>query len=434
MVHRFAQRQLRTGASSLFVGSGALLVYMLALYSLPVEHHSVAIDGLVLTVLMLLNAVTALSLIRAARVVDRLETRRNFAEREVRRRRAWLESVVENMPVGVGVIERSSDTVVLSNAIYRSLMQEADGDFPVRVAHRAVRLLDRNGMPLGPNARPSIRALQFGETSRDVELQVEMAGNQKAWIAVSAAPIQEEDGTTQAAVVAFSDITARKRIEGEKEALMRRLVEVQEEERLHFARELHDELGQDLTALAIGLKAFETTNNETARAERLREMHAILERMSNQVHHLAGNLRPLLLEDLGLRAAVEELALGWGAKLGIGVDLLLEGLAEPMPNATAISIYRVVQEGLTNVARHSQASNVSITSRRIGNVLRVVIEDDGRGFELSKADGPRTRRNGFVGMRERLAAIGGTLTVESEPGRGTSLFIVVPTSTAEGKR
>ncbi|WP_294643046.1 ATP-binding protein, partial [uncultured Aureimonas sp.] len=310
-------------------------------------------------------------------------------------------------------------------------LKGAAGDLAIEQAHRRVKLFNRRGQPMARTDWPSSRALYDGHTSRDVELQIQMVDGGRLWMAVSAAPIKPDPDGPPAAVVAFSNITARKRAEAEREGLMQRLVDVQEAERLHFARELHDELGQELTALLIGLKALETTASDGARAERIRELRDIANRMNGQVHHMAGNLRPLILEDLGLLSAIEELALGWGAKLGIDVDLLLDGLDGPIAPQASIALYRVLQEALTNVARHAEASRFSITARRAGGTLRVAVEDDGKGFDPGENGTGRARRNGLIGMRERLAAVGGEFTIESRQGHGTTVYISVPV--AEGR-
>lgn len=432
MIHRFAQRQLRLGAVSLLGGAALMVAYALTRRAFPPATEPFDIDDTFLGMLVLLNAATAFALMRAARMVGRVETRRGEAEREVQRRRAWLESVVENMPVGVGVIDGASDRLVLSNAVYRDLLQVAGTSEPMHHGHRGIRLYDRRGEFLDRVDWPSSRALLHGETSRDVELQIEMADGRRRWVAVSAAPIRGDPDGASATVVAFSDITARKLAETERETLLQRLVEVQEAERLHFARELHDELGQELTALLIGLKGVETAASDELRNERLAGLREMAGRMHDQVHHLAGDLRPLILEDLGLLAAVEELALGWGSKLGIEVDLLLDGLGEPIEPDVAIAIYRVVQEALTNVARHSAARSLAITAQRTDGVLRLAVEDDGRGFDPADAGARRAHRTGLVGMRERLAAVGGTLDIESSPAAGTTVYVTVPLADGRG--
>ena len=432
VVQRFAQRQLRMGATSLLISGALVLAYILGRRAVPPQIEPFDPDDVILPLMMLLNAVTALALIRAARMVGRTETQRSSAEREAQRRGAWLESLVENMPVGVGVIEGTKGDVILSNALYRKLLRSGAPAEPTKQAHRNLRIFDRQGRPLDYAQWPSSRALRLGETVRDAEVQIESDGGERLWMSVSAAPIRG-DPQEAAAVVAFSDITDRKRAEKERESLLHRLVEVQEEERLHFARELHDELGQELTALLIGLKGVEAAMAEPERDAQLRDMRSIVGRMNDQVHHLAGNLRPLILEDLGLRPAIEELALSWGTKLGLEIDLLLDGLEAPLPPEASIAIYRVLQEALTNIARHSRARSVSITARGFQGVLRIAVEDDGCGFDPASLSRVRLRRNGLVGMRERLAGVGGTLIVESQPGQGTTVYASIPVGGLEGR-
>ena len=204
---------------------------------------------------------------------------------------------------------------------------------------------------------------------------------------------------------------------------VRRVVEAQELERARLARELHDETGQALTSILLGLKPLEATAaNETDRRaiEDVREL--VVSTLQN-VRRLAVELRPSALDDFGLVAAVERLAETFRehSALQVDVEAKMEG-ARLAPEAET-ALYRVIQEALTNVHKHAGATRVSILVRRKPGAVVAVVEDDGAGF-----DPARTREDalGIVGMRERLALAGGKLQVESTPGGGTTLVAEVP--------
>jgi signal transduction histidine kinase len=201
---------------------------------------------------------------------------------------------------------------------------------------------------------------------------------------------------------------------------LRRLVEGQELERRRLARELHDETGQALTSVLLGLKAVETAEDVPAALADLRELVVAT---LQDVRRLAVELRPKALDDFGLVPAVERLAETFTASTGIPVQLESRVGDERLPSAAETTLYRVVQEALTNVAKHAGARRVSVLLIRRGSSANAVIEDDGHGFT------PHDEQRGGIGlagMRERLALLDGRLTVESQIGSGTTIAAEVP--------
>lgn len=213
----------------------------------------------------------------------------------------------------------------------------------------------------------------------------------------------------------------------EREALRRQLLEkvitLQEEERRRIARELHDSTSQNLTSLIVGLRMMETTCRECPAQTRASDLRAIASRTLEEVHDLSLRLRPRILDDLGLAAAIERLASEWEKHYRIPVDVAVH-LGERLPGEVETALYRIVQEALTNVARHAQASSVGILMERRGDCIRAIVEDDGVGFNPNAKFGER--HLGLMGMRERAELLGGKLVIESAPGQGTSIFIEIP--------
>jgi signal transduction histidine kinase len=203
----------------------------------------------------------------------------------------------------------------------------------------------------------------------------------------------------------------------ERDAL-RRVVAAQELERQRLARELHDETGQALTSILLGLKRLDGAEPSAAVASLRELVVATLQ----DVRRLAVELRPKVLDDFGLLPALERLTQGFAEHTGISVDLEATGLSERLPVEVETAIFRIVQESLTNVVKHAQASSVSIVLTRGDGRIKAVIEDDGRGFE------PETMGEGIglVGMRERIELLDGSLTVESSERSGTTIAIEVP--------
>jgi PAS domain S-box-containing protein len=209
------------------------------------------------------------------------------------------------------------------------------------------------------------------------------------------------------------------------EALSRRLVEVQEAERRHIARELHDEIGQVLTGLKLYLEmSFRSCRTDEARSS-LAEAQALLNDLMVRVRDLALDLRPAILDDLGLLPALLWHAERYTQQTKVNVDLQHMGLERRFVPDIETAAFRIVQEALTNVARHAGAPEVTVRAWADSATLHLQIEDKGNGFDAAAVMAAR-RSSGLVGMQERAVLVGGRLTVESAPGRGTRLAVELP--------
>lgn len=209
------------------------------------------------------------------------------------------------------------------------------------------------------------------------------------------------------------------------QSLARKLVEFQEKERFTIARELHDEAGQALSSMKLSLGKLESDPEcpQNVR-QQLLDLKSLADSVLEELHRLAMDLRPVALDRLGLVAAVEQLAHNMDSDwLSIRFKAVgFEG--QRLAQDVEIALYRIVQEALTNVVRHAHASNVGILMEWKDSRVKVFIEDDGIGFETDLLE--RTERLGLVGMHERAEMFGGTLTIESSAGRGTSVIVEVP--------
>ena len=204
---------------------------------------------------------------------------------------------------------------------------------------------------------------------------------------------------------------------------LQRMVNAQELERRRLARELHDETGQALTSVLLGLKAVEDAGSEEALRSAAAELRELVVGTLQDVRRLAVELRPKALDDFGIVPALERLAHSFTEQTGIEVDLEATLAGGRLPADAETALYRVVQESLTNVVKHAGARRISILVTARDGAVAAVIEDDGQGFDPGST---REEGIGLVGMRERMALLGGRLEIESRPGSGTTILAEVP--------
>ncbi len=202
---------------------------------------------------------------------------------------------------------------------------------------------------------------------------------------------------------------------------LRRVVEAQELERRRLARELHDETGQALTSILLGLKAVEEAKDASQRDDAAAELRQLVVSTLQDVRRLAVELRPKALDDFGLLAALERLAQTFTEQIGIEMDVETNLGEERLAPEIETALYRLVQEALTNVVKHSRAGRVSISLVRKAHSVSAVIEDDGVGFTEPSGEGL-----GLIGMRERVGLLDGRFEVESRAGHGTTIVAEVP--------
>jgi PAS domain S-box-containing protein len=229
------------------------------------------------------------------------------------------------------------------------------------------------------------------------------------------------------------EITENKRIEdtlrtsGEQlRDFAARLEAVREEERTRVAREIHDELGQALTALKLDLSWVQSKTRRAAEIrKKMKAMMAHVDDTIERVRRISSELRPAILDDLGLIPAIEWQISQFRKRTGIRTQIVSNADGLQLPVDASAAVFRVVQEALTNVMRHANATRVGINLDRIDDALRISIADNGKGIRHSQETGLKSL--GIVGMKERISRLGGNFNIVSEPGQGTRLDIVIPT-------
>lgn len=301
----------------------------------------------------------------------------------------------------------------------RSIYTLIEGTSQSSVHHAMQRALAREG-PASAGVQSITRA---DGTSREVEIMVAALPNH---------------GRT-ALQMAITDITGisdeRRQLERSRQELRQLsagLVDAREEERRRIARELHDELGQRLTALHMELSSLKSIQQTDAGTQRIDAMMGMVDETVASVRRISTELRPLMLDDLGLIAAIEWLAQSWAQRMDVQVRLDL-GTDDPdVSDSTAIALFRMVQESLTNIARHAHATRVGIRMRERSGELELVVHDNGIGF--AKKALQREGSHGLKGMRERAYMLGGQLDVGSSRIGGARIRIRVPLSTQAALR
>ena len=226
------------------------------------------------------------------------------------------------------------------------------------------------------------------------------------------------------------EISERKRAETARRVLFQRLVGVQEEERRRIARELHDVLGQHLTALDVGLKASEQVEGCPPQVvEKLEYLRSLIQSTDEEVERLSHELRPRALDDLGLGGALRRHVAEWSRQSGIAVDLHVGDIeSQRLPAVVEITLYRLVQEALTNILKHAAATSVSVIVERRGDEVLALIEDDGTGFDDAelRSSADASPKLGLRGMEERVIMAGGRFNIESRPKLGTAIYAHLP--------
>lgn len=214
--------------------------------------------------------------------------------------------------------------------------------------------------------------------------------------------------------------------QADNHALIQRSMAIQEEERRHLSRELHDELGQSLTAIKVMASALRLGGEQNR--EEAEHILGLCDRLFAVFRGMMRRLRPGLLDDLGLGAALEELVGSWrDSHPSLSIELHCDASVDGLGSDTRIQLFRIIQESLTNVVRHAQASRVLITLWSEAGSTRLRFQDDGRGFDPRKLETPKSGL-GLMGIRERVAALGGEFQLTTRPGEGVALEINLPQS------
>lgn len=227
----------------------------------------------------------------------------------------------------------------------------------------------------------------------------------------------------------FRSLAESRRMQEQLRHLSRQILLAQEEERKQISRELHDEIAQTLAGINVYLAALKTAAAASPRelGRNIARTQRLVEKAVNSVHRFARELRPAVLDDLGLIPALHSFMKGFSTRTHIQSRLTAFAGIEQLNSTKRTVLYRVAQEALANVAEHAQAGRVNVRLQKISGAARMEINDDGKSFHVDRVLlSNRNQRLGLVGMRERVEMVGGSFSVESAPGRGTTVCAQIP--------
>ena len=364
---------------------------------------------------------------------------RSKAEGALRESEKLLRVVLELLPVGIWVTGRGGENIVMGNRASKLILcGEPPCDLEMMGELKGWR--PGTGKRLEKAEWALARAISGGETILNDIVHIECFDGSRKIVANSAVPIMDKDQNIIAAVELIEDITERCQAEERLRAsldqlrkLSAHLETARENERSRIAREIHDELGQLLTVLKFDIAWLngKIPESEPALLEKTESMKDLVDTTIKTVQRIATDLRPLILDHLGLTAALEWYVDQFQARTGVTCELAAETGEIIVDEGRSIALFRIFQEGLTNVMRHADASLVEVTLRKKGSHVHLVIVDNGRGISRKELSDPKSV--GLTGMRERAATWGGRVIISGVRNKGSKLHVIMPLNIKGGQ-
>lgn len=363
-------------------------------------------------------------------------TQRREAEDALREREASLAHAQAIAHLGSWETDLGTGEEHWSDEVYRIL-----GYAPRSFEPSHERLIER----IHPDDRERLdrcldEAIARG-TACGLEFRVLRPDGSERFVRMRGEILQDDQGKGRTVVGTLLDFTEHRRnelsLERSRETLRKlaaHLQTVREEQRAEIAREIHDEMGQGLTAMKIGLVRLRSRldGSEPKVSDLLGSLLGSLDATMTAVQRIMAELRPSVLDDLGLAAAIEWLARQFTERTGIACNLDLPEAGPDLSQDARTALFRILQESLNNVARHAGAARVRVTLRHGDDSTRLLVEDDGKGISPQEIESPRSF--GLLGMRERAAVFGGTLSIRGEAGVGTRVRVTIPMAALEEDR
>ncbi|HEX7832250.1 MAG TPA: PAS domain S-box protein, partial [Thermoanaerobaculia bacterium] len=360
------------------------------------------------------------------------------ATEALRHSEAKASAILSSLTEGIVVLDMNGNVVSL-NAAAQRLLGRTMAEFQDPITYPRARVIRVDGTPMPLDELPSTIALKFGRGTRDVEMGVPRPDGSMAWLSSSAELIRDAAGVATGVVVSLFDITGRREADRSlrnaaerMQSLSHRLLDIQETERRQLAVELHDEIGQALTAVKINLQSLQRFPEPAALERRLEDSVSVVNRALNQVRSLSLQLRPALLDDLGLAAALRWLADQHAQRADLVLHFIDAVGDRRYAPALEIASFRIAQEAMNNVMRHADARELTVELLEEEGTLHVRIRDDGKGFDVEAA---RIRASGaasmgMLGMEERALLASGRIEWISNAGKGTEVHVSFPVEAA----
>ncbi len=353
-------------------------------------------------------------------------TERKGTEEGLRQSEDRFRRLVELMPLAVYVCDTSGRIQRYNQRAVELWGREPEVGSKAERYCGSLRLYTTDGKLVPHDESRMAEALRTGIEARDLEVVIERPDGSRITVLVNILPLRNGDGELIGAMNCFQDITERKRAQeelqhslGQWRALAGRLQTVREEERKRVAREIHDELGQALTAIKIDLRSL--IHEQTQESE---PIFRLIDQTIESVRRISTELRPRILDELGLIAAVEWAAEEFQSRTGTKCRLDLPQDDIVMDRELATALFRILQETFTNVARHAKATEVDVRLAKEDDSLILEVHDNGRGISEEQLSADSSL--GILGMRERALLLGGELVISGAPGEGTTIKARIP--------
>jgi PAS domain S-box-containing protein len=362
-------------------------------------------------------------------------TERKKAEEALRASEARFRTLVQDFHVGVVLLGPDAEVQFANQAaqqLFGYTLEQARGKNSEQLNLLSIR---EDGTQIPFSMRPGVRAIAARKPIQNEVIGWHRPGsNEVLWTLGNAVPQFAPDGSVSVVITTFTNITERKQAEEALHQLSTRLLQLQDEERRRLGRELHDSLAQSVLAVNLNLaQAAQSSDSLSGRARHaLAEARRLLQEMSREIRTLSYLLHPPLLDELGLVSAIKQYAEGFSERSGIELKLQLQTGFGRLPQEAETALFRIIQESLTNIQRHSGSPTATIHLRGDSTCINLDVSDRGRGMDknaLERGNSSGSRLGvGILGMRERMTQLGGTLGIESS-STGTTVRVSIPLKT-----
>ena len=365
-------------------------------------------------------------------VVIRDVTARRQAEEALRASEKRFRSLVEGLHVGIALLGPGAEILYANQSAQKMFNMPIEDVLGKNSSELGLVAVYEDGTEMPFAMRPGPRALATGKAVRNEVMGWRRSdSNEVLWILAEAVPLFGENGRLDKLIASFSDITKRKQAEEALQQLSTRLLQLQDEERRRLGRELHDSLAQSV--LAVNLNLAQVARASVPLDERSRraisEARRVLQEMSQEIRTLSYLLHPPVLDELGLTSAIKEYATGFSERSGIQLEVDLQAGFGRLSQEAETAFFRIVQESLSNIQRHSRSQTAKIRLRADASRVELEVSDRGQGMDQTAVERGRSARTrlgvGILGMRERMTQLGGKLEVDSNSS-GTTVRAAIP--------